>query len=228
MKRVFKIVVFGVCLGLVLLLVQKGFQIDEKVFMRTYWIMAPFIVIGAVLANVFYNMSYQRKMSKIVPLLNAGRPEEYIAEVEKLLQTARGQSLRNILKINLAAGYVEIKQFDVSIRLLEEMAGKRLPGSAVKMVCQLDLCMSYFYAAQYEKGMALYNESQKIFEPYRSNKNYGGNIALVDILAAIASEQYGQAKKMLDTAQKSWDDPRLQKAYQEIAESLIETKKRRN
>ncbi len=96
MKRVLRIAAFGICLGLVLLIVQRGFQIDEEDFMRTYWITAPAVVIGAVLVNVLYNISYQRKMRRIVTLLDTN-PKEYIAEVDKLLQTARGQSLRNIL-----------------------------------------------------------------------------------------------------------------------------------
>ena len=57
MKRILRIVSFGICLGLVLLIVQKGFQIDEEIFMHTYWIIAPAIIIGAVLVNVLYNIS---------------------------------------------------------------------------------------------------------------------------------------------------------------------------
>lgn len=221
LKRILRIVAFGTCLGLVLLIVQRGFQIDEEVFMHTYWIIAPAIIIGAVLVNVLYNISYQRKMRRIVALLNTGQPKEYIAEVEKLLQTAKGQGLRNLLKLNLAAGYIEIKQYDKSISLLEDLAGKRLPGSAAKMICRLNLCMSYFYTAQYEKAMSLYNESQKIFESYRSDKTYGGNIAVADILAAMRNGQYDQAERLLDTARRFWNDPRLQNAFQEIGKSLV-------
>lgn len=220
MKRFLKIVVIGICLGLAMLIVQKGFQIDEDVFMRGYFIAAPAFIIGAVLLNVCYNISYQRKMSRIVTLLEQGKPREYIAEVERLLQTARGQNLRNILKLNLAAGYIEVKQFDRSIGLLEELSDKRLPGALVKMIHRLNLCMSYFYAEQFEKAMELYNSSQKYFGPYRDHSTYGGNIAVVDILAYIRKEQYGEAEKLLDTAKKSWDDPRLQNAFREIGNSL--------
>lgn len=224
MKRIFRIVVLGICFGLVLLIIQRGIQIDEEVFMHTYWIIAPAIVIGAVLVNVLYNISYQRKMRRIAPLLDTGHPKEYIAEVDKLLHTARGQSLRNILKINLAAGYIEIKQYEKSISLLENLASRWLPGSAVKMVCRLDLCMSYFYTGQYEKAMSLYNENQKVFEQYRHDKTYGGNIAVIDILAAIRNGWYDQAEKLIDTAQRLWEEPRLQNAFQEIGKSLIDMK----
>ncbi len=84
--------------------------------------------------------------------------------------------------------------------------------------------MSYFYAGQYEKAMSLYNESQKFFEPYRNDKTYGGNIAVTDILAAMGNGQYDQAEKLLDTAQRSWEDPRLQNAFREIGRSLIDMK----
>ena len=127
--------------------------------------------------------------------------------------------------INLAAGYIEIKQYEKSISLLENLAGRQLPGSAVKMVCRLDLCMSYFYVGQYEKAMSLYNENQKLFGQYRNDKTYGGHIAVADILALMRNGQYDQAEKLLDTAQRFWEEPRLQNAFQEIGKSLIDMKK---
>lgn len=214
----------GVSLAVVLLVIQQIFQIDRDVFIGGYWIAAAVVLAGAALFNVLYNLSYQRKMRGIIALLDAGKPEEYIAGVEKLLQTAKGENLRNLLKLNLSAGYVEAKQYDAAIRILEELSGKRLVGAGPKMVHRLNLCMSYFYAAQNEKAMALYQESQKIFEVYRSDRNYGGNIAALDILAAIENKQYKQAEQMLDTARKVWEHPRLQSAFQKLGGFITERK----
>jgi len=222
LKRVLKIVVIGICLGLILVFIQRAFHINKDAFIHGYWIIAPAIVIGAVLVNIIYNIFYQRKMRRIATLLDVGKPKEYIAEVEKLLQTAKGQNLRNILKLNLAAGYVDIKQFDIAINILEELSSKRLAGSAVKMIYRLNFCMSYFYAAQYEKAMELYNGSQSIFELYRNDKTYGGNIAIVDILAAMKNGQYTQAERLLNMARETWNHPRLQDAFEELDNFLIE------
>ena len=40
MKRIMKIFIIGVCIGIVALLIQKSFHIDEDVFMRGYYIAA--------------------------------------------------------------------------------------------------------------------------------------------------------------------------------------------
>lgn len=222
MKQALKIIAFGVCLGLILVFIQITFQIEKNAFIRGYWIIAPAIVIGAVLFNVIYNISYQRKMRRIAALLDAGEQKEYIAEVEKLLQTAKGESLRNILKLNLAAGYIDIKQYDTAINMLEELADKRLSGSAPKMIRRLNLCMSYFYAAQYDKATKLYDESQRFFEPYRSSAAYGASIAVVDVLAAVRNEEYDRANQLLDKAKESWKNPRFQNAFQELSAFIIE------
>lgn len=228
MKRVLKIVAIGVCIGLVLGALKGAFQIDDDVFNRWYWIIAVAVVLGAVLVNVLYNISYQRKMKKLIPLLEEQKPREYVAGVERLLETAKGENLRKILNMNLAAGYIDLKQFDKAAELLEGISEKGLVGSTVKTVYRLNLCTCYFQSARGEEALELYHDSQKIFEPQRSGKLYGGNITILDMLAAIQSKEYAQAERLLDQARQTWSAPRFQEAFREIEDTLTEIKKEKN
>ena len=228
MKRVLKIVAIGVCIGLVLGALKGAFQIDDDVFNRWYWIIAVAVVLGAVLVNVLYNISYQRKMKKLIPLLEEQKPREYVAGVERLLETAKGENLRKILNMNLAAGYIDLKQFDKAAELLEGISEKGLVGSTVKTVYRLNLCTCYFQSARGEEALELYHDSQKIFEPQRSGKLYGGNITILDMLAAIQSKEYAQAERLLDQARQTWSAPRFQEAFREIEDTLTEIKKEQN
>ena len=222
MKRIWKIIVIGVCSGLVLVALQMALHIDRDVFLRWYWAAAAVVVLGAVLVNVGYNIFYQKRMQKLVPLLEAQKPREYIAGVEQLLKTAKGQSLRNILTMNLSAGYIDLKEFSKAIELLEGISDRRLVGTAVKTVCRLNLCTCYFQTGQGEKALALYRDSQSIFEAQRKGGLYGGNM---DILAAVQKQEYSQAEQLLDRARRTWDAPRFQEAFQEIEQVLTEIKK---
>ena len=56
MKRAAKIVLIGVCFGLILLFLKISFRIDDAAFMHGYWIAAVAIVLGAVLINAYYNL----------------------------------------------------------------------------------------------------------------------------------------------------------------------------
>ena len=228
MKRGLKIVFVGVCIGLVLGVLKGVFQIDDDVFNRWYWIIAVAVVLGAVLVNVLYNISYQRKMKKLIPLLEEQKPREYVAGVERLLETAKGENLRKILNMNLAAGYIDLKQFDKAAELLEGISEKGLVGSTVKTVYRLNLCTCYFQSARGEEALELYHDSQKIFEPQRSGKLYGGNITILDMLAAIQSKEYAQAERLLDQARQTWSAPRFQEAFREIEDTLTEIKKEKN
>ena len=225
MKRIWKIIAIGVCAGLLLGVLKGALHIDEDVFMRWYWAGAAVVILGAVLVNVIYNICYQKRMKKLVPLLEAQKPREYIAGVEQLLKTAKGQSLRNILTMNLSAGYIDLKEFSKAIELLEGISDRRLVGTAVKTVCRLNLCTCYFQTGQGEKALALYRDSQSIFEAQRKGGLYGGNIAIVDILAAVQKQEYSQAEQLLDRARRTWDAPRFQEAFQEIEQVLTEIKK---
>ena len=224
MKRIAKIIIIGICFGLILLLLKVIFGIDDTTFMRGYWIVAPAIVIGALIINVCYNLFYFNKVKKILKLLNEEKPQEYIDRIEDLLKNAKGKNLRNILELNLAAGYIETKQFDIAIPLLEKLSHKRLKGSAVNVVHKINLCLSYFETAQYDKAITIYNENQRLFQQYKQNKIYGGNIAMLEVIASIINEQYDQAEELLNYAKKIYDDPRLQKSFQEFFDILNKAK----
>jgi len=223
-KRIIKIIAIGICFGLTLLLLKNICRIDDATFMRGYWIAAPAIVIGALIINVCYNLFYFNKVKKIVKLLNEEKPQEYIDGIEDLLKTAKGKNLRNILELNLAAGYIETKQFDTAIPLLEKLSYKELKGSAVNVVHKINLCLSYFETAQYDKAITIYNENQVLFQKYRHHKIYGGNIALLEVIAAIINEEYDRAEELLNCAKKIYDDPRLQKSFQEFFDILNKAK----
>ncbi len=205
--------------------IQIILQIDKAVFMTGYWIAALVVLTGVLLVNILYNVSYQRRMKQIAPLLEAGKPQEYIEGVEQLLKTAKGQSLKTILTMNLSAGYIDLKEFDKAIELLEGISDKKLVGTAVKTVYRLNLCTCYFNTDQGEKALKLYNDSQKIFEAQRGGKLYGVNIAILDMLAAIQNRRYDQAEELLDRARQTWGEPRFQEAFQEIENTLTEIKK---
>lgn len=220
MKRILKVIVLGICLGLAMIVLQKSLNIDTDEFMHIYWIAAIGIILGAVLINVLYNIHYQQKVQKAAILLEDGKTHEYIDELKKLLKTAKGQNLRNILSLNLAAGYLEAKEFDMAVPILEELSVKRLAGSGVKTAHRINLCMCYFDTKQYDKAAALYGESRHFFDQYRNSKSFGANIMILDIFMAVQTKQYEQANALLETAKKTYDTSRYQRAFCEMAEII--------
>ena len=82
MKRIMKIFIFGVCIGIAALIIQKSFHINEDVFMRGYCIAAIVIVIGAVLFNMLYNRYYFKKVRALSEQFLEEKPQDTgIAEI---------------------------------------------------------------------------------------------------------------------------------------------------
>lgn len=221
-KHFVKVVAAGIGIGILLLIIRSIFKIDEDVFMKGFWIVGGIFIIGAALFNILYVFRYQKKMKRVAGLLEDGKTEEYIAEVKKLLQSAKGHELKNLFRLNLSAGYCDLKQFDKAIDILEELSGEKLRGE-LKMVNALNLCLCYFYTEQNERALELYDRSQKSFERARKSPYYGGNIAVLDMLAAVAEGRTEVAEKMLAEAAETWDNPRLQEDFKYI-ETLIKNK----
>ncbi len=221
LKRILRILVLGICLGLFLGFLRSKLQIESGVFMTWYWITAGVILIGLVLFNTVYIGRYVKKMQEAAVLLEAGEPKAYIKAVEKLRGQARGRFLKNLFQLNLSAGYCDLKQYAKAISILEPLSPAHLRGD-MRVVHRLNLCICYFYSGQASKAMQLYEASEAVFLPYRDRQPYGGNLAVLDMLAALERKEYAAAGTMLAEAREKWDSPRLAEDYAYIEECLEE------
>lgn len=219
MKHVIKVVAFGIVLGVVLTVLQNALQIEKNTFLRGYFIVGIAVIVGAALVNLLYNRHYWKQMRKAAELLGEGRTEEYVETVDRFLQRAKGRRLKNLLKLNLSAGYCDLKQYDRAIQILEELSQEKLTG-VVKMTHRLNLCLCYFYSGQNDKAVELYQASEKEFAPFRENAYYGGSLAILEILAALEKGERDRAEALLKQAKETWNYPRLQDDYRRIEERL--------
>lgn len=227
MKRFAKIMIVGVCLGLVLLLVKIAFQIPENVFWWFYVVLSGITIVGISAFNVAYNLYYQKKMKTALQLLKAGQVESYIAEVESMRSRAKGRFANNMLTINLSAGYCNLKQYDKAAELLERLSDVKLPG-VYRLIHRINLCNCYFYRKQADRVISLYESSGEIFAPYRNNKLYGGHIALMDIFAAVSRKDAARAAELLQTARSTWDDSQFLEDYRYLEEHICQMERGRN
>lgn len=219
MKKNIKIMILGICLGVVLLTVKIAFHIQEQSFWKYYLIVSGIVIVGIAMFNFCYNYCCQKKMNALVPLLKQGCVEKYIAETEALLCNVKGRFAINLITINLSAGYCEFKQYNKAAELLESLSNEKLAG-VLKLVYCVNLCLCYFYQQKNDKAMELYESSQKVFRSYRNHKAYGGNIAVLDIYAAIGRNDYACAAEMLETAKRTWNNAQFLDDYNALEKML--------
>lgn len=219
MKHFVKVIAAGIGLGIVLAVIQNGLQIEKTLFLKVYFMVGIAVIAGAVLINLLYYKKYRGEMQQAAVLLEEGRTQEYVDTVKNMLQRAKGRQIRNLLKLNLSAGYCDLKQFDQAIDLLEGLSQERLSG-IVKMVHRLNLCVCYFYTGQNGKAMELYQASEKEFAPFRNNAAYGGNLAVLEMLADLENGEKDRTAGLLKQARETWNHPRLQEDYRKIEERL--------
>lgn len=209
-RRLLKIFILGVCLGFGMIFVQWYLKMDTDEFMPIFLRIALVVIIGSTLISIAYFLFYWERMRRLIKLLRSGQAAEYTEGMEKLLRTAKGKYLREILRLNLAAGYAELEQYSMALNIMEDLAVSGLRGSALKQVLGIDLFICYFKTTQYEKAMETYREYQPIFCKCRCKKPNGGYMALVDIMAAIINEDYARADSLLDEAMKTYKEPDIQ------------------
>lgn len=219
MRHYLKVFAAAVCAGIVLAILKEKLDLDDGMFWKWYLIAAVVIIVGVLVFSILYARRYSRKMQELALLLDNGQPAAYLAGVEELLAAVKGRGMRDMLRLNLTAGYCELDRYEDAINLLESL---RFGGSrAPEMVRRLNLCVCMFRTGQAEKAVELYRASEKWFAPYRGKEQFGGNLAVLDIHTAMAEGRYTEARALLDHARKTWDKPRLQKYYGQL-EQLME------
>lgn len=219
MRHYLKAIGVGVCAGILLTVFRFVFRIDETTFKHICWAMGAAALLGAVLFYVLYVGRYNKRLRAAITHYDAGETDVYMDEVEDMLRTAKGRVIQSTLKIDLSAGYYTKGEYNKAIGILEEMSDEILPG-VLKMGYRLNLCLYYFRAGRNGEAMELYRAGEKEFARYRKNKDCGGDIALMDMLAAIEEGRCGEAEEMLAHARQAWTSPRLQKEYRIVGETL--------
>lgn len=214
MKRYLKVLAAGVCIGIALAVFKERLNVDSALFWQWYLAAAVVIIVGAAVFNILYARRYMKKMQELIPLLENGQPAAYLAGLEELLETVKTRGLRDMLRLNLSAGYCELDRYEEAAAVLENLkfGGSRAP----EMVRRINLCVCLFHTERAAEAIEMYRASEKWFTPYREKGPYGGNIAVLDIHAAMAEGRYAEARTILDHARKTWDRPRLRKYYDQL------------
>lgn len=222
MKHYLKVFAAAVCFGIVLAVLKEKLDVDSTLFWQWYLAAAAVIIVGAVVFNFLYVRRYGKKMQELVPLLENGRPAAYLAGLEELLETVKTRGLRDMLRLNLSAGYCELDRYEEAITVLESLkfGGSRVP----EMVRRLNLCVCLLHTGRAAEAMELYRASEKWFAPCREKEPYGGNIAVLDIHAAMVEGRCTEARAMLEHARKTWDRPRLRKYYDQLEQMMKDNK----
>lgn len=221
MKKILRVVFWGVLTGLLLLFVKIRSGISEEHFWKFYVIGGIIVIAGALLFNILYTLHYQRRMRQLVQLFDEGRIQEYTETLERLCESVRGRFLKRYFRLNLSAGYCALKRFAEAEKILEELESAGLKGE-LEAVRRINLCECRFYMAKSERALELYKESLKYFAPCREDKRLGGSIAELDVLAAITRGDREEAEELLRRSMDIWKDVRFQENYVRLRNLLEE------
>lgn len=214
-RRVGRTLAIGVTLGISLGFITSVLDIDKDVFMKYYIVAAILIVAGVFLYNYLYIRKHNQEMSQAINLLNEGKTEEYMVRVSELERKVKGKALKNLMRLNLTAGYCDLKEYEKALEILETLRKEKLKGD-VELVWRLNTCLCYFYTGRTKEAMQLYKESKALFTSSKKKGLHVPNIAILDMLAMIEDGRKKEARQYLDFAREKWPQMRLEEDYRMI------------
>ena len=214
-RRAGRTVAIGVALGISLGFITSVLDIDKDVFMKYYIVAAILIVLGVFLYNLLYIRKHNQEMNQAINLLNEGKTEEYMVRVSELERKVKGKALKNLMRLNLTAGYCDLKEYEKALEILESLRKEKLKGD-VELVWRLNTCLCYFYTGRTKEAMQLYNESKAFFSASKKKGLHVPNIAILDMLAMIEDGRKKEARQYLEFAREKWPQMRLEEDYRMI------------
>lgn len=223
MKRIITVFIAGILLGLFFLFIKIGFNIPNSLFWNYYFIIGALIIILTLIINISYNLYFSKKMERL-SLLHKKDSQEYVKEMQELLKKARGKNLCNAIRINIAAGYIQNKNYDEALNILEAISFKELKGELLKLVFCIDICVAYIKSDSFEKAKEVYLKNQSLFYKYKNNGTYGVYISQVEIFLYMNEGEYEKARELLELSKNKTNDEALIKEFEKIEEILNEVK----
>ena len=218
-RRAGRTLATGVILGIALGFITSALEIDKDVFLKYYIVVAVLIVVGVFLYNYLYIRKHNKAMNQAINLLNEGKTEEYMDRVSELERKVKGKALKNLMRLNLTAGYCDLKEYNKALEILENLKKEKLKGD-VELVWRLNTCLCYFYTGRTNDAMQLYNESKSLFSSSKKKGLHVPNIAILDMLAMIEDGRKKEARQYLEFAKEKWPQMRLEEDYRMIDERL--------
>jgi len=208
-KRVRNIIIFGSLFGGILLLLRFVFKLSEEMVWKYYIIASVIIIAGAMIINITWQMKLMKKIKSLAKLLKEEEStDKFIEENEKLLHKLKSNYNRNIININLSAGYCAKGDYETAKSILMSISLKHLKG-VNKVVYYVNLAYIHFRLEENQKALSILELQKKDFACFEKSSSLGGSIAILRIFQYIVQNQLEEANNSLNMARKKWTDKRL-------------------
>lgn len=224
MKSIKKSLLFGVALGVLMLVAIKTFNIDPQLVKKNYLWVAIAIIALVAGVNLGYNIVYMNKMKKLMPLFSQKRYKDFVIEVDKLLQKAKGKYLRTVLKINQSSAYINLDELKKAENLLKSIDINEYKSDDIKIIYWINLCTLKFNKKNFKEFRKCYEEGKDTFEKFKDNPYYRENIMRIEMNSKAVDKKFDEAQGILDTLKEEYKQEELQEEYKKLQNTLDKMK----
>lgn len=224
MKSFKKSLLYGVTIGILMVVTIKTFNIDPELVKKNYlWVAITIIALVAGI-NLGYNIIYMNKMKKLMPLFSQKRYKDFVTEVDKLLLKAKGNYLRSVLKINQSSAYINLDEFNKAENVLKSIDIGGLKSDDIQIIYWINMCTLKYNKKNFDGFRKSYEEGKKVFEKYKDNPHYRENIMRITMNAKVVDKKFDEAQAILDNLKETYKTEELKKEYDRLQKTLDDIK----
>lgn len=226
MKRTLKVIFAGVVLGIALLLLTNFLHIDERDFLRIYWILGMALIFLVAIINSGYYFYKLRQLKSVMALYETGEYKKFVGEMEELISGTQNRYLQNIMKLNLGAGYQVLNQPEKLVGLYESTDVKYLKSKDLKLVYRLNLAIAYFKLEDQPAFKRIFKANEDFFASFEDHATYGESVSQPYLMEEISEGHFEQAQERLNILRAQSKKPKMIDTYNQLERIINENKSR--
>lgn len=161
------------------------------------------IVIVWMVTKMWNMVHLSKKISAPTHLLYEDkRPDLYVAEMEKILPKISAKQQKDLIRINISAGYLYNGEFEKTLETLEQVA---VPGQPEvnQILYYAYRVMAYFLGGQKNSALEELEQQRKLLKKYDSTQaGITNNILVLYSMEKLLTKEYEQARNLLKQLQE--------------------------
>lgn len=226
MKKHLGYILLGALIGMAIVVasyvVSTIFNIKSEYITNFLVIVGLIILVVGFIYNMIYVSKYRKRTYQQIELLNNHQADLALKDMQDMYHELEKKGPKNLLqlvKLNMSAAHCDLKEYDKALNLLLEISDNDLATNE-RFIHQLNICACYFYLDRAQEAVAIYEQNEKLFDKFRENKIYGGNVAVITIFVLLAKNEKAKAKKLYEESRKKWHNPRLDDDFAYIEKQI--------
>lgn len=197
-KTIFRVLLFGILLGILILIVGKVFHLSTNTLLFALSLSYIIFLIIMIPYQIRKRNLLNHKIEILLQQMHNGDIENYITGMKQLLKESENDYLKSILTINMSVGYTLKGDFEKANTYLEKIDANTIDKRS-QMVLYHNIALNSFWAGENKKACVIMESHKNILQQGLESQYFKNSFSETFALWCFAEGKRKQGFDYLET-----------------------------